>query len=148
MAHGQACFIPNHQLLNLWSAINTLRKSGTLLNKNLKMMGMILNFSTKEKQRLSHYFHLHKQAPCRSTRMSNCHDYIIVLAHDCCNSRVPSRRGFGGLNPHQNHLDPHFIWPWVQWVLTSARLGPISVMVSWSPWSAGDHTPVLSCNML
>ena len=31
--------------------------------------------------------------------------------------RVPSRGGFGGLNPHQNHLDPHFIWPWVQWTL-------------------------------
>ena len=64
--------------------------------------------------------------------------------------RVPSRGGFGGLNPIKTTWtlilsDHEFNGPFV---LTSARLGPISVMVSWIPWSAGDHTPILSCTML
>ena len=31
---------------------------------------------------------------------------------DC---RVPSRGCIWVLNPYQNHMDPHLIWPWVQW---------------------------------
>ena len=29
--------------------------------------------------------------------------------------RVRSRGSFWVLTPLQNHMDPHFIWPWVQW---------------------------------
>ena len=29
--------------------------------------------------------------------------------------RVLSRGSFWVLNPHENHMDPHFSWPWVQW---------------------------------
>ena len=59
-------------------------------------------------------------------------------------SRVPSRGGFGGLNPHQNHLDPHFIWPWVQWTLcidlrqagSNFSYGVLKSLVCWWPHSS------------
>ena len=58
--------------------------------------------------------------------------------------RVLSRGGFGGLNPHQNHLDPHFIWPWVQWTLCIdlSQAGPnfsygiLKSLVCWWPHSS------------
>ena len=58
--------------------------------------------------------------------------------------RVPSRGGFGGLNPHQNHLDPHFIWPWVQWTLcidlsqagSNFSYGVLKSLVCWWPHSS------------
>ena len=58
--------------------------------------------------------------------------------------RVPSRGGFGGLNPHQNHLDPHFIWPWVQWTLcidlsqagSNFSYGILKSLVCWWPHSS------------
>ena len=59
-------------------------------------------------------------------------------------NRVPSRGGFGGLNPHQNHLDPHFIWPWVQWTLcidlsqagSNFSYGILKSLVCWWPHSS------------
>ena len=56
-----------------------------------------------------------------------------------CVHRVPSRGGFGGLNPHQNHLDPHFIWPWVQWTLCinlSQAGSNFSYGICWWPHSS------------
>ena len=58
--------------------------------------------------------------------------------------RVPSRGGFGGLNPHQNHLDPHFIWPWVQWTLcidfsqagSNFSYGILKSLICWWPHSS------------
>ena len=54
--------------------------------------------------------------------------------------RVPSRGSFWVLNPLQNHMDPHFIWPWVQWT-HCIDLSQTVVSCSLSPGSAISSTP-------
>ena len=46
-------------------------------------------------------------------------DASVIIKTEWSHSitRVPSRGFFWVLNPHQNHLDPHFFKPWVQWTL-------------------------------
>ena len=61
-----------------------------------------------------------------------------------CTFRVPSRGVFWVLNPHQNHLDPHFIWQWVQWTLcidltqagSNFSYGILKSLVCWWPQSS------------
>ena len=69
---------------------------------------------------------------------------FVVSWKNIISSRVPSRGGFGGLNPHQNHLDPHFIWPWVEWTLcidlsqagSNFSYGILKSLVCWWPHSS------------
>ena len=42
---------------------------------------------------------------------------IMIIIDIIAIIRVPSRGFFWVLNTHQNHMDPHFFWPWVQWTL-------------------------------
>ena len=68
----------------------------------------------------------------------------IILVNLIPYLRVPSRGGFWVLNPHQNHLDPHFIWPWVQWTLcidltqagSNFSYGILKSLVCWWPHSS------------
>ena len=50
-----------------------------------------------------------------SSSASSDENFVKIFRQNFRISRVPSRGFFWVLNPHQNHLDPHFIWPWVQW---------------------------------
>ena len=56
-------------------------------------------------------------------------------------TRVQSGGSFWVLNPHENHMDPHFCWPWVQWThyIDLIQAGSnfsyryLEVLVSWWP---------------
>ena len=80
---------------------------------------------------------------CTYVHISVTEWYIVEYSSNAL-CRVPSRGGFGGFNPHQNHLDPHFIWPWVQWTLcidliqagSNFSYGILKSLVCWWPHSS------------
>ena len=70
--------------------------------------------------------------------------FLAWKIHRTYSLRVPSRGFFWVLNPHQNHLDPYFIWPWVQWTLcidlsqagSDFSYGILKSLVCWWPHSS------------